>query len=1162
MSRSRRSFDLDDRKQALLDALLAEAGVAGPARETIPRLPAGAAPPLSFGQERLWFLDRMAPQSPVYNVPCGLRLVGALDVRALERALGEVARRHEVLRTTFRSVGGRPVPVVAPPPGVTLPVTDLSAEAGDDRAAAALRYFASEVRQPFDLGRGPLWRASLVRLAEDDHALLLTMHHIVCDIWSVGVLKHELGALYTAYAGMMPPRLAEPPIQYADFAAWQRQRLAGDLLAAEVAHWRRQLDGAPPALDLPADRPRPAVQTFAGAHFATGLPADLAAALGALSRREAVTLYMTLLAAFVALLARLTGQEDVVVGAPIANRARVEVEGLIGFFVNTLVLRTGLGGDPTFREILARVREVTLDAYAHQDLPFEKLVDALSPERDLGRAPLCQVLFTFQNVPPQPAEFLGLDASDLEAGSGTSKFDLTLFMWEKAGRLEAVFEYNTDLFNASTVGRLAGCFRTLLSGVVADPGRRLADLPLIDAGERRRLLFDWNATAAAYPADLGIHELFAAQARRTPGDAAVTSGGRSLSYGELDRRSARLARALRRLGVGPDVPVGVLAERSPEMVIALLGVLRAGGAYVPLDPSHPTQRLAFMLDDSGAPVLLTQERLLAGLPPYRGRVHVLDAAGDGGDGEGGAAGDGGDDEGAGEARGGAGPPAAAPDNLAYIIYTSGSTGVPKGVANTHRGVVNMLWSMRRQPGLDPRDVLLAVTSISFDIAALELLLPLVVGATVVVAGRDDARDGRRLAGLLASCGATVMQATPATWRMLLDSGWRGDGRIKVLCGGETLPRALAVDLARSAAEVWNVYGPTETTVWSLVHRVQDGPGPVPVGRPIANTRVHVLDRRLEPLPAGAYGEIYIGGDGVARGYHGRADLTAERFVPDPWGGVPGARLYRTGDIGRYLEDGAVDFRGRADLQVKIRGFRIEPGEIEAALGRQPGVRQAAVVAREDAPGEKRLVAYVVPRPGATLTLGELGGSLRAHLPEHMVPSAFVVLDDLPLTPGGKVDRRALPAPEARALRPDAAFAEPQTEIEQVVARIWREVLRRDRVGLDDNFFDLGGHSLLLIQVSARLTEAFGREIPVVDMFRHTTVSALAAYLAQAGRDDAPAADDIPSPRPGAGRAGGGRESAGGGRERARRLREARLGHRAPPGMPGQGRGTEGEAHGK
>ena len=857
--------------------------------------------------------------------------------------------------------------------------------------------------------------------------------------------------------------------------------MASEAFAGQLAYWRSQLRGTLPVLELPTDRPRPPVESHRGERITVSLSAVTTGDLNAIVRRENATLFMVLEAAFTALLARYTGQEDVIVGTPVAGRSRPEVEGLIGLFVNTLVLRTDTSGDPTFLELFRQVRETAINAYANQDVPFERLVEELRPVRDPSRNPVFQVMFDLQNIAP-PSPLPGLEVRPVLADRGAAQLDLTLSILTYEGQIHTQWEFSTDLFDRATIERMVRHYEQLLVAVVADPARRLSQLPLLTAEDERQLLGVWNDTAVEHARDRCVHELLEASARRTPAAPAVVAGGVTLSYGELDARANRLAHLLVGRGVTPGARVAICLDRTVDLPVALAAVLKAGAAYVPLDPTHPAERLQYTLEDADVACTLTLARFAPGLEGARAPLVRLDEV---------------------EAEWAAQPAtpvavATRPEDVAYVIYTSGSTGRPKGVEVEHRNVVAFLEAMRRAPGCTAEDVLLAVTTLSFDIAGLELWLPLSVGGRVVLASRTDVLDGERLMALLEEQRVTVLQATPATWRLLLEAGWAGKADLKALCGGEALPRDLAATLVPRVAALWNMYGPTETTIWSTASRVADGPGAVPIGRPIANTRVYVLEPSGQLAPVGVPGELCIGGEGVARGYRQRPELTAEKFVTIALPGGRTERVYRTGDVARFRADGQLEFLGRRDHQVKLRGFRIELGEIEAVLATHPGVKECVVTVREDQPGDQRLVGYVVADAGASFEAEAARDTLRTKLPEYMVPNAFMTLPALPLTPNGKIDRKALPVPAAPAPRTAAVSDALMTPVQRRVADIWQEVLRIDRVGLHDNFFDMGGHSLLLVKLHAALNRAFNGDLTIVELFQRTTVAAQADRLASAG----------------------------------------------------------------
>ncbi len=1061
-----------ERRAMLQKLMLQRAGAKADPRQVRPREGAGPAP-LSFSQQRLWFLDQLEPGSAAYSLPLLLRLRGPLDERTLARALSETARRHESLRTRFPVVDGEPVQQVEPAGPVPLPRVELGALAPADREREALRLAAGESRRPFDLARGPVLRAALARLGADDRVLLLNLHHAVADGWSLGILTRELSALYAAFAEERPSPLSEPQLQYADYAVWQRSSVSAEALDEQLAWWRERLAGAPPLLELPTDRPRGPAAGAPADSLPLEVPAATAEGLRRLAREEEATPFMVLLAAWQLLLARYSGQDDVVVGAPIAGRTRVELEGLIGFFANTLALRTDLSGDPTFRELVGRVRDTLLAAYAHQDVPFERLVEELRVERSLTHAPLFQAMFAMQDADPADAPLrLGAAVAEpLEPAGASAKFDLTLSLAGEGGALGGGLTFRADLWERATAARMLEHLGALLAQAAADPGRRISGMELAGPAEREQVVRGWNRTARDHPAGHTVHGMVAAQAARTPDAVAVVHGARALTYAELIAEAGRLAHALRRRGVGPEIRVGVCLERTPEMLVALLGVLGAGGAYVPLDPAHPADRLAWVLEDAGARVLVTQERLAGRFAGFAGAALRLDA----------------DRAGLESEPLKAPESGAAPENLAYIIYTSGSTGRPKGVGVEHRSAAALLHWLADEVRPEERAVVLASTSIAFDVSVAEIFDTLCGGGRLVLV--DSALDLPRAAR---AEDVRLAYMVPGAAAELLRAGAIPPGLRSLHLGGEALPAALARGLYEAGVgRVVNLYGPTEATVYATSSVVEPGAARATIGRPAANARAYVLDERLGPAPIGLAGELYLAGRGVARGYPGRPGLTAERFLPDAFAEEPGARMYRTGDRVRWLASGELEYLGRMDQQVKVRGFRIEPGEVEAALLAHPALREVVVVAREDRPGDRRLVAYLAAAGRPVPPAAELRELLRRRLPEYMVPSAFVALEALPLTASGKTDRRALPAPEAREAEEHTA---PRTPSEEVVAGIFAEVLGVARVGAHDNFFELGGHSLLATRVLARLRPALGVEVPLRALFEAQTVAALAARV--------------------------------------------------------------------
>jgi amino acid adenylation domain-containing protein len=1058
----------------------------------IPRREARAPVFLTHAQWRAWFLARLDAGSTAYNEGRAHRLTGPIDLEALRGSLQALLQRHEILRTTFFVIDDEPRQIVHEDGALDLECVDLSAAPAAIRDEALSSLLTEVTQEPLNLESGPLARFRLIRLGGDEHVLLRVWHHIISDGWSTGIFERELSSVYNALVAGRAVELPPLALQYADYALWQRQWLSGEVLDRQLGYWKDKLVNLP-TLELPTDHARPAVQSYRGARFEMALPQALAEALKALGRAQGATLFMTLLAAFQVLLHRYSGAEDIAVGTPIAGRRRAELEGLIGFFANTLVLRVSLADEPTFREVLARVRESALSAYTHQDVPFEKLVEELAPQRDLSRNPLFQVSFALQNAPDTTLALQGLQASRLTLPTSNAKFDLTLTLREGAEGLRASWEYCTDLFERATIERMAGHFQVLLKSIVAEPEQRIGRLTLLSAAERHRLLVEWNNTAAEYPREACIHTLFEAQAAKTPQAVAVLHEGTTLTYAELNARANHLAHYLRANGVGPQVLVGICMERSPELMVGLLGILKAGGAYVPLDPDLPRERLAFMLEDTAAKMVITQQGLLACLPETASPLLCLDR-----------------DWPQISSHSPSNPaPNTTSQHLAYVMYTSGSTGKPKGVAVPHLAISRLLINTN-YVHLDSTDVVAQASNVSFDAAVFEIWGVLLHGARFSIITKDVVLSPRDFAAQIKQQGITTMFLTTALFNHLAcDVPGAFHNLRQLLFGGEAVQPKWVKEVLRSGPpqRLLHMYGPTETATfasWYRVENVEPNVLTIPIGRPITNTLIYVLDRNLQPVPIGVPGELYIGGSGLARGYLNQPELTAEKFIRDPFSRETGARLYRTGDLGRFLSDGNIEFLGRIDDQVKIRGFRIELGEIEAVLAQHAVVHATAVVAREDTPGEKRLVAHVVFRHGQSADAGELRAFLKRKLPNYMLPSQFMFLEALPILPTGKVDRRALPAPKRIGSR-EETFASPRNEQEYQLVKIWEELLEVLPIGIRDDFFELGGNSLLAVRLIGRIEQVYGKKLDVSALFACATVEHLADAISKQDKDQIPSA---------------------------------------------------------
>lgn len=1027
--------------------------------------------PLSRSQRRLWFLNQLDPGNPVYNIAIALTIDGPLKRDVLERSLKAVVERHESLRTRFLQKEGVPYSMVEDARDWQTEFVDYSFLPPDMRQDEILRFAQEAARNPFSLDRGSLFRATLLRKSPAQHVIVLVMHHIISDGWSLGVLAQELGSIYQSYARGREYPLEPLQFQFRDFVAWE-QRESELSYAADLEYWRRQLAGELPLLELPADHVRPSLQTFNGQRVSTYISADLADQLQKVGRGQNATFFMVLLAAFKVLLLQYSGQEDILLGTPTAGRLKHDFEGLVGFFVNNLVLRTDLSGNPSFAELVQRVRKTSLEAFEHQSVPFDQLVEVLQPDRSLDRSPIFQVMFTLQNAPLPRLHLDDLEMKPLDFQSLQARYDIAVDVHLFEGKYRCDFEFNTDIFEEETVLQMQRHYLGLLERVASAPATPIRALCVLSESEHHQIVEEWNRTAMPASPYVTVAEWFQAQAAKSPAAAALVFGGRTLTYAELDAQSNKLASILRSRGVARGTVVGVFLHRSHEIVVALLGILKAGAAYLPLDPQLPAQRIEFLIADAAVPLIVTQTELRDTLSDSGAALLMIDQVSESVE----------------------QPPADKPssEDLAYLIYTSGSTGNPKGTEVSHGALVNLVASMLREPGLTSADTLVAITTLSFDIAGLEIFGPLVGGATLVVASREQVLDPELLAGLLEESAATVMQATPSTWRMLVESGWLGRANLRMWCGGEALRPDLAESLLARGRELWNLYGPTETTIWSAAHRVKSGENPILIGRPIGNTRMYILDPEGQPVPIGVAGELYIAGAGVARGYWRRAELTETQFLPDPFDPVPGCRMYRTGDLARYRRDGQIQLIGRTDHQIKLRGHRIELGEIEVVIERHPEVLQAVVTLQGEGNGQQLIAC--IKQSGDAVDTGSLRSWLQERLPDYMVPSVFIALEEIPLTPNGKVDRKRLPKPKASTRETSTPIASPRNRVEEQLVQIWSEILGVNRVGVRDNFFDLGGHSLLLIRVHARLRHELDPDVAVIDLFRYPTIESMASWL--------------------------------------------------------------------
>ena len=1064
------SKDLSPAKRALLQKWMQGQSNGHPT--SITKRPAGSPSLISFPQRRQLFLELLSPGTPVNNLSVFLEIKGKLNVSVLEQSANKIIARHDILRTCFSFNTGLPVPEILPACEILLPVDDLRNFNQAEQIIIARQLAEKEALRLFDMTQVPLIRLRLYVLSEDRYLLLVIAHHTISDGWSLGVFLRELMLFYQEILNNKSGTLPELVIQYADFVYWQTgEKLEADLRSS-LSYWKKQLSGELPVLELPTDQPRGTKQSFSGRTHHFTISSHAIEALEKLARESDASLYMVLLAVYFILLHRYSGQDEIVIGSPIANRNHPDLEKMIGVFINTLALRVGLSGNPDFREMLNQVRNLCMEAYAHQDLPFEKLVEELKPHRDLSRTPIFQAVFNMQNSPMPKLEIPGIEIRFLEIDRNVSQFDLTLMISRLEGQWHATVEYSDELFKPETITRMFQSYQVILEDIIAHFDRPISAIQLTGKKAQQHLVCGLNQTQFDFPHEKCLYHLFDAQAEKTPGAIAIIHNDESLTYGDLQRRVNMIAQHLGSLGVRPGIRVGVLMERSLEIVEALLGVLKAGGIYVPIHTSFPAERIQFILNDADIKVLLTNSghklpdnQHIQIINLNEEKIPTNDYSGIQIDSK--------------------------PGDLAYIIYTSGSTGYPKGVMVRHSSLTNFLWSMRERPGIKENEVLLAVTAISFDIAGLELFLPLLAGATVVIAGEKMITNPALIGNAISHYNVSMMQATPATWQLLIEAGWKGQPGLKALCGGEALTRKLADQLLERVDTLWNMYGPTETTIWSSACKIEKGGDPITIGQPIGNTQLYILDRYIRPVPIGVAGELHIGGEGLAQGYLNLDDLAIEKFIPDPFSSKQGARLYKTGDRARYLPNGSIEIMGRMDDQVKLNGHRIELGEITSQLLQHPSVRESIVMLQTESSGEKRLVAYFIPTHDSSVDLVELREFLGKKLPAYMIPSFFISINSLPLTANGKIDRKALPLPGD--IHRYSGYMAPRNEKEKVLAGIWQNVLQMEQVGIHDNFFDLGGASMQSLQVVAR-AHMYGLQLTIENIFEYQTIAELAANV--------------------------------------------------------------------
>ena len=1032
--------------------------------------------PVSSMQQQFWLLNQLQPDSSAYNIPSVFCIRGNLNISALEKSINKIISRHEIFRTVFAVNNSEIIQIISPEIYLSIVVENIDDQQENEFNTIIEQKINDEVRLPFNLFQGPLIRVKVLSLSENNYILLILMHHIIIDLRTKDLFVNELSDIYSVYIDKSSFFPDDPRTQYSQYALWQKNRLNSEVYNNSCAYWKKQLGGKNDFLDLPVDKQRPSIQSFNGTAQKIHIPKSLTKELKEFSRKNRVNIYLTLLTAYAILLFRYTRQTDITIGVPLTNRRHDDYKNTMGCFINILPIFINLEDNPTFCECLRRIRIAMLGAHRNQEIPFESIVNELQPKRDDSYNPLFQTGFTFEH--PMKLKLYELDVTSLATHSGGSQLDLFAIFWERQDGIHGFFEYNTDLFSSHTINRIINNYIKLLNSSLTAADQTISTLPFLSETEQKQIIVDWNKTETEFPPTCCVHELFEKQVNQSPAAIAIIFEEKHLTYLELNQKANQLANYLCEAGIKVNDLVGIFMERSLEMVVALLGILKAGGIYVPIDPEFPEKRISYMIKHSQVSILLTQDHLKTELPECKASIIPIDT----------------NWKTIGNNSKKNPVIKTGPDNLAYVIYTSGSTGKPKGVQVQHSAVVNFLFSMSQKPGLNSKDTLLAVTTLSFDISVLEIFLPLAVGAKTVIADRNTVLDGTLLLKAIYRYNVNVLQATPVTWRLLIEAGWKGNNNFKVLCGGEALSKDLAAKLTNISSNVWNMYGPTETTVWSACNKLSTNDKIIHVGKPVANTKTYILDENMLPVPIGVSGELYIGGAGVTQGYYKQIELTAVQFISNPFSTDSDEKLYKTGDIARYHYNGNIEILGRSDFQLKIRGYRIEPGEIETVLNTHPAIEQAVIIAHEYAPGDQRLIAYYVSNKVQPPIMPALDKYLIDKLPKYMIPSIFIFVETMPLTPNGKINRKALPEPDYKRPEIVQKYVSPKSELEKSISEIWCKVLKFDRVGIHDRFFEIGGDSFLAMQVIGHIEKKLDKNISILKLFQFPTISALSEFL--------------------------------------------------------------------